>query len=193
MRIVVGLGNPGRAYANTRHNAGFMAVECLAARWHIALGPARHGLCQGRGSIAGVPVLLATPQRFMNLSGEALEMLEANWQPADLIVVYDDIDLPSGMLRVRHDGGSGGHRGLDSVITRWGRDFDRVRIGVGRPPAGQDPAAHVLGELSPAEVLSLREMAERASDAIECLMRDGLEKAMNQFNRRSLPDGGSVA
>ncbi len=193
MRIVVGLGNPGRAYANTRHNVGFMVVDRLAARWNIDLVPAGGGLRRGDGCVAGVPVTLAIPQRYMNLSGEALEDLEGDWCPQDLIVVYDDLDLPVGQIRIRHDGGSGGHRGAESVIARWGSDFDRVRIGIGRPPVGENPADYVLTELEAVERRALDEAVELASDAVECLVRDGLEKAMNQFNGRGLLNASGVA
>jgi peptidyl-tRNA hydrolase, PTH1 family len=185
MRIVVGLGNPGRQYARTRHNAGFMVVERLAARWGIPLNRESAGLLVvGRGTVENVPTMLVQPQQYMNLSGEALTHLRAPWRAADLIVAHDDIDLAMGRLRVRHDGGFGGHLGLASLGCVCGSDFDRVRVGIGRPPQGVDAAEFVLAELDEVEFRMLSESADRASLAVECLLTGGLVEAMNRFNRR---------
>lgn len=186
-RIVVGLGNPGRKYAATLHNLGFMVVERVAERWHIDLGSERNGLRCARGVVAGAPVWLAEPCLFMNLAGAALGGLEHPWQTEDLIVVHDDIDLSMGQLRIRHDGGTGGHRGVTSIAARFGLNFDRVRIGVGRPAAGVDPAEHVLRPLCASELRELAAVVERASDAVECLIGRGLQAAMNRFNVRQVP------
>ena len=179
---MLGLGNPGPRYARSRHNVGFTVVENLAARWYIVLESDRSGVRSGEGVIAGVQARLAQPQLYMNRSGEALAELDGPWTVDDLIVVHDDIDLPAGRLRVRQNGGSGGHRGLASVADRWGNSFHRVRIGVGRPPAGVDPADYVLLPLTALERHVLRTAVERASDAVECLIAAGIEEAMNRFN-----------
>lgn len=191
-RIVVGLGNPGAEYARARHNVGFMTLERLAERWQIRLGPERSGLRTGCGVVAGKAVLLVEPRLYMNLSGEALRRIEAPWRIEDVLVVHDDIDLPFGRIRVRHDGGSGGHRGLISLVDPWGPEFDRVRVGVGRPPQGMDPADHVLQRLTEAEFTELRGVIERASNAVECLLAEGLSAAMNRFNAREPEDSRVV-
>lgn len=187
-RIVVGLGNPGSEYARARHNVGFMVVERLADRWRIVLGRERNGLRIGSGRVADVAVLLVEPYLYMNLSGQALGHLESAWQTEDLIVVHDDIDLPVGRVRLRHDGGTGGHRGLMSITDLWGPNFDRVRIGVGRPPQGLDPADYVLQRVTEPELAELDAVAQRASDAVECLLANGIRQAMNRFNARE-PEG----
>jgi peptidyl-tRNA hydrolase, PTH1 family len=185
MRIVVGLGNPGRRYARTRHNAGFLVVERLAVRWGIPLNREAAGLLVvGRGSVEGVPAMLVQPQQYMNVSGEALTHLPVPWSAGDLIVAHDDIDLALGRLRVRHDGGFGGHLGLVSLGSVCGSNFDRVRVGIGRPPCGTDPAEYLLAELDEVELRTLGEAADRASLAVECLLTCGLVEAMNRFNRR---------
>jgi PTH1 family peptidyl-tRNA hydrolase len=183
-RIIVGLGNPGTRYEHTRHNVGFMVIERLAERWHVKLAAERNGLRVGFGVVRTVPVRLVEPLRFMNLTGPVLMCLDPPWTVEDLIVVYDDIDLPIGQLRVRHDGGTGGHRGLSSVVDTFNPNFDRVRIGIGRPPAGVDPADYVLEPIPLKELAELDGVLERASDAVECLAADGLQTAMNRFNVR---------
>lgn len=183
-RIVVGLGNPGRAYARTRHNVGFMVVERLAQRWAISFAPEHEGLVVGSGPVRGVPIRVVQPQEYMNVSGPAVRKLPGTWQVEDLVVVYDDIDLPVGRLRVRHSGSAGGHRGIASLVDEFGPDFDRVRIGVGRPPLTQDAATYVLEPLADTALQVVSEAVERASDAVECLLTDGLQRAMNRFNVR---------
>ena len=185
MRIVVGLGNPGTEYERTRHNVGFMVIENLANRWHVEVGPPRLGLRVGAGRFDGQPVLLVEPYRYMNLSGAALAELDLPWTVEDLVVVHDDLDIPTDQLRVRHGGGAAGHRGLISLIESYGAEFDRVRVGVGRPEGGIDVAQYVLQEMSREEFDRLLVSAARATDAVECLLSEGLERAMNRFNTRS--------
>jgi PTH1 family peptidyl-tRNA hydrolase len=172
MWIIVGLGNPGAEYAQTRHNIGFMVVATVARRWDIALRDQGPALRVGHGHVAGRPAWLAQPQTFMNLSGEALACLERAADDA-MVVVYDDLDLPAGRIRVRRRGGS---------------DFARVRVGIGRPPVGCDVAEYVLAPLSQADLGAVRAGVERASDAVECIIADGVDAAMNRFNTRTLPD-----
>jgi PTH1 family peptidyl-tRNA hydrolase len=183
-RIVVGLGNPGREYERSRHNVGFMVVERLAQRWAIGFMREPEGLHVGSGPIAGIPTRLVQPREYMNLAGTTLLRLPGPWHVEDLVVVYDDIDLPAGQLRVRHDGGAGGHRGLSSLIDVFGPAFDRVRVGVGRPPETQEPAAYVLEPLTNVDLRHLDETIEQASDAVECLLANGLQQTMNRFNVR---------
>lgn len=175
----MGLGNPGATYAVSRHNAGFMAVDALAERWRIPLEAV--GKCRrGAGVIAGQAVTLLAPQTFMNRSGDVL----AGELPADdqLAVIHDDLDLPAGHLRVRPRGGSGGHRGIESIAARIGPEFIRVRIGIGRPPLGVETADYVLEALPPAEHATLQATVQRACDAVECLLEHGLVATMNRFN-----------
>lgn len=187
MWVIAGLGNPGTAYAETRHNMGFLVVERLARRWGIEIEADGPALRVGCGQIAGKRAALVEPQTFMNRSGEALAILGAD--PEDsLVVVNDDIDLELGQVRVRAAGGSAGHRGVASVIEHFGQSFTRVRVGVGRPPAGVDAAAYVLMPMMEQERAAVYSAAELAADAVECLVADGVEAAMNRFNSRIRPD-----
>ena len=129
--------------------------------------------------------MLVQPQQYMNVSGESLKHLKGHWRAEDLVVIHDDIDLAAGQLRVRPGGGFGGHRGLESIGAVCGRDFDRVRIGVGRPPEGVDAADYVLERLDDAELKELRDTVERGCLAVECLLVDGISEAMNRFNPRA--------
>jgi PTH1 family peptidyl-tRNA hydrolase len=182
MWIVVGLGNPGTEYAHTRHNVGFMVVECVAQRWNIGLAPAG-ALRMGGGSVAGQSVRLVEPQMFMNRSGSALAQLVVAADDT-FMVVHDDLDLPPGQLRVRRRGGSAGHRGIASIVDRLGSEFVRVRVGIGRPADGDDVSDFVLRALTTAELTALRDDVERAGDAVECVITNGPETAMNRFNVR---------
>ena len=161
-----------------------MVVEQLATRWGVELCPSDGGIRVGRGTVRDVATTLVEPQLYMNCSGEALVGLKDLADVRDLIVLHDDIDLPAGQLRVRHGGGSGGHRGVSSLIERFGSDFDRIRIGLGRPPEGFSVADYVLTELTPEELSQWEPVAERATDAVECLLAEGLATAMNRFNGR---------
>jgi peptidyl-tRNA hydrolase, PTH1 family len=186
MWAVVGLGNPGAEYARSRHNVGFMVVKMLAERWRV---PLKDGatLRYGHGSVSGRSTLLVQPQTFMNRSGEVI--LALGLSPDDImVIVYDDLDLPVGQLRIRPRGGSGGHRGVASIVERCGGEFVRVRVGIGRPPADIDPAEHVLAPLSEPEWSTLRDSAARASDAVECILAEGPAAAMNRFNVRPNPE-----
>ncbi|MGH7787927.1 MAG: aminoacyl-tRNA hydrolase [Candidatus Binatia bacterium] len=179
----MGLGNPGADHAHTRHNVGFMVVDMLAERWQIALHASGDVRC-GRGTIAGEAALLVQPQSFMNRSGEALEAV-GGVAPGALVVVHDDLDLPPGDIRVRPRGGTGGHRGVASVMERYGADFARVRVGIGRPPEGHAVVDYVLESLGALELAPVRTSAVRASDAVECVLSEGTAIAMNRFNART--------
>ncbi len=183
MLLIVGLGNPGREYERTRHNAGFMLVDLLANDAGIKLDKKGKGVW-GKGRIAGQEVVLLKPQTFMNLSGEAVQEVRAFYkvQTGSMIVAYDDCDLPLGKLRIRKDGGSGGHRGVNSIITALGsKDFPRIRLGVGRPPHG-DTANYVLSPFTKDEQPALDEMLCRGKESVDVFITGGIDQAMNMFN-----------
>ncbi|MCL6610443.1 MAG: aminoacyl-tRNA hydrolase [Peptococcaceae bacterium] len=187
MYLVLGLGNPGQEYHGTRHNMGFRAVDELASRLGAPVTKPLFKSLTGRAVVAGKKVLLAKPQTYMNLSGNAAAAL-MNWFKiplAGLVVITDDIDLPPGKIRIRSRGGHGGHRGMESIIEKLGSgDFARVRIGIGRPPnPGYDVADWVLGRLTREEETLAGQALERAADAVITLISEGPEAAMNRFNR----------
>ncbi len=183
--LIVGLGNPGPRYAPNRHNAGFRCVDLLAQRHNLTFDRLQHRALVATGTIAAQRVVLAKPLTYMNLSGLAVKALVRAYRvPLDrLMVVYDDLDLPPGTIRLRPRGGAGGHKGMRSIISQLDtQDFPRLRIGIGRPPAGWDPADYVLSDFTPDELPLFRAAAENAIQAIECWLTDGLEAAMNRFN-----------
>ena len=185
MKIIAGLGNPTREYEGTRHNMGFSAIYQIADIYNIKMNIARHKALIGTGIIAGEKVMLVMPQTYMNLSGESIgEILRFyKLSPADLIILYDDIDLDVGKLRIRAKGSAGGHNGIKSIIAHIGTEtFDRVRIGVGHKPEGWDLADHVLSRFSKEELPVVRDSVSRAADAIEVIISSGIEAAMNKFN-----------
>lgn len=198
-RLVVGLGNPGPGYADTRHNVGVRVLERFAARCGAALDAKRYRSRFGAGALPApqggeaLEVGLLAPQTFMNRSGEAVAAALADLpvaEPAHLIVVFDDVDLPFGRLRLRPGGGAGGHRGLADVIERLGRsDFPRLRVGVDRPPPGVDTAAYVLEPFNSDEAARLPDLLERACQALECALREGVLSAMNRFNKDDAESG----
>jgi len=190
MKLVVGLGNPGPRYARTRHNAGARVTERLRARWRL---PAPDGRFDGRfargrvEALAGLDVGVLEPETFMNESGRsvagALRRLPVEDPATDVLVVLDDADLPFGRLRLRGSGGDGGHNGLADVLERLGRkDVPRLRFGIGRPEVPMDTADFVLGKFSADEEAALSAHLDRAADAVECFLRDGVAAAMNRFN-----------
>ena len=188
MKLIVGLGNPGREYALTRHNIGFMAVDRLAEKVGVQVAEKRFKALIGTWPIEGKKIILAKPQTYMNLSGEAVNAI-LNWyklEPADMLVIYDDVDLPCGRLRLRPGGGTGGHRGLENIIVTVGEDqFPRIRIGLGKPAvAGFPTADFVLGRVSEEEAVLLREAIDLAVEAIHCIVREGFNQTMNQYNRK---------
>jgi PTH1 family peptidyl-tRNA hydrolase len=193
--LVVGLGNPGPEYANTRHNVGFMVVDLLSRRHRIPVKALRHGARVGEGEIAGEPVALVKPLTFMNVSGRAVAPLASQHSlpPSHVIVIYDDADLPFGKIRVRARGSAGGHNGLKSIIASLGSsEFPRVRIGIGRSRGG-DLIEHVLTGFKPAERATINRAIDRAADAVESLLSEGTETAMNRFNAPESEEGDSGA
>lgn len=183
--LIVGLGNPGREYKGHRHNIGFMAVERLGAAWNIPLTRAQGRSLVGLGQFGGQALALAKPQTFMNLSGQAVSSLVRFYKIplAQLLVLYDDLDLPPGALRLRPAGGAGGHNGMRSIITHLGPEFPRLRLGIGRPPGRMDPAAFVLQDFTPADQAWVDEVLATAVAAVAAFITEGLEAAMNRYNR----------
>lgn len=187
MKLVVGLGNPGRAYEQTRHNAGWWVLDEFARRRGAAFRRSwRRPVKTARAAMEGVgSLLLVKPLTFMNLSGKVLPALmrPAGLTVKDLIVVADDINLPLGKLRIRAQGGAGGHNGLKSVMAHLGSEaFTRLRVGVGEQEEGKNLKDHVLERMNPGDRQMLAETAERAADALECILDHGVDSAMNQFN-----------
>jgi len=189
LKVIAGLGNPGPEYSATRHNIGFMVAELFASRAGIALKKKGHQALYGVGRCAGQELLVLLPQTFMNRSGASVASVARaqKLNPADLIVLHDDIDLPFGTLRIKAGGGHGGHNGLRDIRSVLGSgDFVRLRIGVGRPPAGGDVARYVLREFSPTEKKQLDDLLLIAVQALEVLLEEGLQPAMNAFNNRDI-------
>ncbi len=187
MYLIVGLGNPGREYENTRHNAGFDALDALAEKLGTEVKEKKHrGLC-GKGMIGMEKVILLKPQTYMNLSGESVRAA-ADFYKIDnehMIVLYDDIDLDVGKLRVRAKGSAGGHNGIKNIIAHMGtQEFPRVRIGVGAKPDRMDLADHVLGCFPQVERPVMEDAFEEAAEAAIAIVEDGIDAAMNRFNRK---------
>jgi|SRR5690348_1991541 PTH1 family peptidyl-tRNA hydrolase len=187
-KLVVGLGNPGEDYENTAHNLGFRVIDLLGERNGIKVGRRDCRALVGQGSMAGKPVLLAKPQTFMNLSGESVNGLLVKYEiaPGDLVLVYDELDLPWQSLRIRPGGSSAGHRGVESVIRNVGTNqFPRVRLGVHGGRREKDGAQIVLGKLNRAQRQELDEILDHAAQAVESIIAEGVEKSMAKFNRRA--------
>lgn len=184
--LIVGLGNPGAEYANTRHNAGFMLADLLASRWRGDWKNEKKFQSRiARTEWAGKRLVLCEPQTFMNLSGEAVGALVKFYQlPLPrLIVAVDDADLPLGEIRLRPGGGSGGHHGLESIEQHLNsRDYARLRIGIGRKDSRREISGHVLGKLGEVELALMGKILHRAAEQVECWLANGLPKAMSQFN-----------
>jgi PTH1 family peptidyl-tRNA hydrolase len=184
--LIVGLGNPGREYASNRHNVGFRCLERLAAAHDLTFDKQQKRARVALGTIREQRVVLAQPQTFMNESGCAVVPLARFYRvPLErLLVVYDDLDLPVGTVRLRPEGGSGGHKGVRSIIEQLGsQSFPRLRIGIGRPPGQMDPVDYVLQDFSMEEEPVLEETLERAVAAIEVWLSEGIETAMTRYNQ----------
>ena len=185
MRIIVGLGNPGNRYRCTRHNIGFRCIDLLSRQWEINLPERRPKAILGRGRRQEQDLVLAKPRTFMNNSGEAVAYLLTRFaaKPADLVVIYDEMDLPVGKLRLRPGGGPAGHNGIRSIIQELKTpDFARIRVGIGHPTIGQEQVAHVLSRFSESEAPEIAQVVEQAAAAIDCLLESGIDTAMNRFN-----------
>lgn len=185
MFVIAGLGNPGAKYADTRHNIGFIAVEYLSRKLNININKIRHKALVGEGYIGTEKVLLVKPQTYMNLSGESImDIVDYYKLPGEnLIVIYDDVDLSPGVLRIRPKGSSGSHNGMKSIIYLLNRDdFPRIRIGIGKQPDYMDLADYVTGKFQKEEIPIMAEAAERAADAAQEIVLKGVAAAMNKFN-----------
>jgi len=184
--LVVGLGNPGKEYFQTRHNAGFLVTETLAGRWRSGWKTEkRFNARMARTDRNGARVILCQPQTFMNASGEAVRAATDFYRvgPAEMLVVVDDADLPIGTIRLRPGGSSGGHHGLESIQAHLGtRDYPRLRVGIGRQSGAREITGHVLGRFSSTEAALLDKVLAAASNQVECWLDEGLEKAMCLFN-----------
>ena len=187
MYIIVGLGNPKKEYDNTRHNIGFMAIDEIAEKHNISVIESKHKALIGKGIIGGQKVILAKPLTFMNLSGESVRQLVDYYkidEECELIVLYDDISLPPGKLRLRKKGSAGGHNGIKNIIAHLGHDnFMRVKIGVGEKPKGYDLADYVLGHFSKEEMPIMKEALKNTAGAVEMILADSIDAAMNKYSK----------
>lgn len=188
-RLIVGLGNPGREYEQTPHNLGFLALDAVAARGGIRITRPEAKSLVGRGELAGQAVVLAKPQTMMNLSGVAVRMLLEKYDadPAEMIALVDDVDLPWGMLRIRERGSAGTHNGMKSVVQAVGAEFIRIRLGVGPDKVWGELRDYVLRPMSRAERETADQMSADAAEGVELILSDGVSKAMSKFNRRVPP------
>lgn len=185
MKLIVGLGNPTPQYDKTRHNVGFAVIDHLMNEYGIALDTAKHKGFYGKGRIAGESVILLKPMTYMNLSGESVVQVANYYKvaPKDVIVVYDDINLDVGRLRIREKGSAGGHNGIKNIIAHLGTDeFPRIRVGVGMKPPKMDLADYVLSRFSKEEEALMEEGYERAAKAMELMVEDEISQAMNLYN-----------
>ena len=183
--VIVGLGNPGKEYADTRHNMGYKAIDVLSSDENIEIRRNKFHSLIGQGRIAGKKVVLVKPETYMNRSGIAVReaAMYFNVAPENLIVIYDDIDLPSGSIRIRKSGGAGTHNGMKSVVEQLGtKDFVRIRIGVGAAEAGEDLVNRVIGEVPKAERELLQKAAAEAAAAVKDIITIGVDNAMNRHN-----------
>ncbi|MBQ2705240.1 MAG: aminoacyl-tRNA hydrolase [Agathobacter sp.] len=188
MFVIVGLGNPGKKYENTRHNVGFMAIDALAEKYGISINEKKHKALCGTGVIEGIKVLLVKPQTYMNLSGESVGDV-MNFYKLDpeeeMMVIYDDISLAPGNIRIRRKGSAGGHNGIKSLIAHTGtQGFMRIKIGVGEKPSGWDLADYVLGHFSEDDKVKLKEIMPDVISAAALMAQGDVAKAMNDFNAK---------
>lgn len=189
MYIIVGLGNPGKQYEHTRHNVGFDTIDVLAERYHISVDAKKHKALYGKGLIEGNKVILAKPQTYMNLSGESVRELIDFYkidETEELIVIYDDISLDPGQLRLRAKGSAGGHNGIKNIIAHLGgQEFKRVKVGVGEKPKGYDLADYVLSRFPKEEREKVDAALERAADAAVKIITEDMAAAMNEYNKKA--------
>ena len=185
MYIIAGLGNPDGRYENTRHNVGFEVIDILADRMGICADEKKHRALCGRGVLEGQKVILLKPQTYMNLSGASVRAAADFYkaEPENIIVVYDDISLEPGQLRIRGKGSAGGHNGIKNIIAHLGtQEFPRVKVGIGEKPKGMDLADYVLSHFSQGERETMREAYKEAAEAVAVMVGQGIDEAMNRFN-----------
>lgn len=189
VRLVVGLGNPGNDYADTRHNAGFLVVDDVAETWSITINQKKFNVEFGRGRIKGIDTILVKPQAYMNKSGPPVRQVSDYFKISyrDMLIIHDDIDLEFGRLKIKEKGGHGGHNGVRSLIDAWGEDaFVRLRVGVGRSGDHGNVVNHVLGRFGRQEKAALEKVVDRARDAVETILCEGTKEGMNRFNDRRI-------
>lgn len=188
MVIIAGLGNPTKEYEHTRHNVGFDTIDCIADQYGISINEKKHRALVGKGMIEGQKVILLKPQTFMNLSGESIRAAVDFYkvdEKEELIVIYDDISLPPGQLRIRKKGSAGGHNGIKNIIAHLGHDtFMRIKVGVGKKPAAYDLADYVLGHFSKEDRAIMDDAFKEAVEAVKMMITDGPDAAMNAFNKK---------
>ena len=188
MYIIAGLGNPTKEYEGTRHNVGFDVIDRLSERYNIDVTMEKHRALIGKGMIAGQKVILVKPQTYMNLSGESIRSVIDYYKvdpEKELIVIYDDISLDVGQLRIRKKGSAGGHNGIKNIIAHLGHDtFQRIKIGVGEKPKGYDLADYVLGHFSKEDLSILKEGMEKVDGAVELMLNGNIDEAMNRYNTK---------
>ena len=188
MYLIVGLGNPGKQYENTRHNVGFDAVDLLVDEYRVPSSGKQHKAMYGKGVIAGQKVILAKPQTYMNLSGESIRSIVDYYKvdpETELLVIYDDISLDVGKLRIRTKGSAGGHNGIKNIIAHLGSQvFPRIKVGVGEKPSKYDLADYVLGHFSKEEQVLMDEGYDQAVNAVEMILSGDINGAMNEYNRK---------
>ena len=188
MYIIAGLGNPTKQYENTRHNIGFMAIDALADKYDINMIECKHKSLIGKGMINGTKVILVKPLTYMNLSGEAIRAVSEYYkidETEELLVIYDDISLDLGQIRIRKKGSAGGHNGLKSIIANLGHDtFRRIKIGVGGKPEGYDLADYVLGHFNGEEIAVMKDSLERTQRAVNLILEGKVDAAMNEYNTK---------
>ena len=186
MKLIVGLGNPGKQYEKTRHNVGFAVIDELAKKWSISLDQAKHKGIYGMGNVNGEKVILLKPLTYMNLSGESIiaVMNFFKVEVEDFVVLYDDLDLPPGKIRLRQKGSAGGHNGIKSTIAHLGtQNFNRIRIGIGRPGVPMDIADYVLGRFMDNEMPDISRAIEKSADACESWLTTSFLQVMNEYNQ----------
>ena len=188
MFVIVGLGNPGKKYENTRHNAGFIAIDALAAKYGLSISEKKHKALCGSGVIEGNKVILVKPETYMNLSGESVRSVMDFYKidpEEDMLVIYDDISLAPGNIRIRKKGSAGGHNGIKSIIAHTGtQNFMRIKVGVGEKPSGWDLADYVLGHFSDEDNVKLKETMPDIIQAATLMVQGDVDKAMNDFNAK---------
>ena len=188
MLVIVGLGNPDDKYQGTRHNVGFGVIDLLAEKYNIAVDTKKHRAYIGKGIIGGQKVILAKPQTYMNLSGESVRSLVEYYKvdpETELLIIFDDISLDVGQLRIRKKGSAGGHNGIKNIIANLGTSvFQRIKVGVGEKPKGYDLADYVLGRFSKEERELIKEGFECAAEAVAMITAGEIDQAMNKYNRK---------
>lgn len=185
MKLIIGLGNPGRKYANTKHNVGFEAIDALAQTYNISVNKSKFQAFFGEGFIGHHKVILIKPQTYMNLSGESVQPF-VSWykmSPEDILIIYDDVSLDPGILRIRQKGSAGGHNGIKSIIQHLGTsEFQRIKIGIGKKPQGWDLADYVMSRFTNPEMKIIEEAMKDVTGATQMIIEKGIQDAMNKYN-----------